>query len=119
MSTPDPAPIWRSLFMLGCYAMAAGCLFRGIREGTRAPTPRERWMQASGQVGLYAFLVFMFWLLESWAHHRTPFYLYDIRFTDLLPRFRFEDLGVPRGISNACTEMVLRLAKEPRADRIP
>jgi hypothetical protein len=118
-TVPAPPTVWLTLFVLGCYAMAAGCLFRGIREGVRADTPCARWRESSGQVFLFASLTFLFWLLESWAHHRTPFYLYSTAFADLVPRLRFEALGAPRGVENACTELVLCLAKQPGADRIP
>lgn len=114
----DPHAPYRWLFTAGCYAMAAGCLYHGIREGAQARPPHSPWKQAGGQVFLFAFLVFAFWLVESWAHHRTPFYLYSTAFGDLVPRFRFEGL-VESGVTNRCTKLVLALVKELRADRIP
>jgi 4-hydroxybenzoate polyprenyltransferase len=110
----DPAAPWRLLFMTGCYAMAAGCLYRGIREGARDRSFRVGLVQCV----LFAFLVGMFWFLESWAHHRTPFYVYSTAFTDLVPRLALEGV-VDRGVTNACTTMVLGVQEALRADRIP
>jgi 4-hydroxybenzoate polyprenyltransferase len=109
----DPPTFWLLLFIAACYAMAAGCIYRGIREGARARSLRV----GIAQCVLFVFLVGAFWFVESWAHHRTPFYLYSAAFPDLLRRFPLD--GIPHGVTNACTRLVLGLADASGADRIP
>src|SRR6516162_1469288 len=106
-SIPEPSFLWTTLFMVGSYAMAASCLFWGIWEGTQRSSTLSKWKSASGQVLTFALLAGVYWFVESWAHYRTPFYLYSGQFPDLLSRLPFESWHLSRGVDNDCIKNVL------------
>ncbi len=72
---------WVLLFTFCTYVMAAGCLYRGIKQGAA----KGAW-EALGQVAIFGSFVFIFWSVESWAHFRASYYIYSDVFTDLIPR---------------------------------
>jgi 4-hydroxybenzoate polyprenyltransferase len=109
-----PSAAWVQIFTFGCYAMFLACFFHAVSDGAHPDKRRVR----ANVTALLAF-VFAYWFVESWAHHRTPYYSYATGFVDLLPRLPIGSLGVPSGPSNACTSMVLGLDESMRANGIP
>lgn len=99
--------------MVACYAAAAVCLYRAIRDGYRTSL-----RCALGQLLVFAGFAGAFWFVESWAHHRTCFYLYSATFSDMLLRIHF-DAWVPPGVANGCTQLVGALEPELGAQGIP
>jgi len=112
-SRSEPETFWTRLFMLACYAAAGVCLYRSIREGCRTSLKC-----ALGQVCVFAGFAVAFWFVESWAHHRTGFYLYSATFADGVSRIPFERVVAP-GVVNECTQLVARLGEALDATRIP
>jgi 4-hydroxybenzoate polyprenyltransferase len=94
---PTPAPVfWVYLFVVLCYAAALGCVYHAARVGmtefhevSKRPWP---WPALTGitWIGLFVLFVLACWSVESWAHFRTPFYVYDPAFPDLIPRVPFK-----------------------------
>jgi 4-hydroxybenzoate polyprenyltransferase len=109
----EPEILWTRLFMLACYAAASVCLYRCIRKGFETSLKC-----ALGQVFVFASFAVMFWFVESWAHHRTGFYLYSTTFSDGIPRIPFGRVVGP-GVLNECTQMVATLGGALDAERIP
>jgi 4-hydroxybenzoate polyprenyltransferase len=71
-----------------------------------------------GQVFVFASFAGVFWFVESWAHHRTGFYLYSASFSDGVPRIPFGRIVGP-GVVNECTQLVSTLGHALDAQRIP
>jgi 4-hydroxybenzoate polyprenyltransferase len=111
--TAEPEIFWTRIFMATCYAAAAVCLYRAMREGYRTS-----FKCALAQVLVFTGFAGAFWFVESWAHHRTGFYLYSATFSDALPRIRFDAL-VPAGVVNECTKLVGALGPKLQTQGIP
>jgi 4-hydroxybenzoate polyprenyltransferase len=112
----DSPSFWTHVFTLCAYAMAAGCLYRGIKEGSR-----DGVSAAFGQILIFAFFTFLYWFLESWAHHRTPYYVYSTTFSDLIPRCPWIENIIDQAKDDTCTKLVIKIQKDPDIDinRIP
>lgn len=106
--------LWTHAFTLTSYAMAIGCIYCGIREGSRPGQYQPfAWLREPIVFGLF---VVSMWLLESYALYRTPYYAYSSTFSDKLPRLLSDWFAahVQPGNTNACTETA-----QSFADHIP
>ena len=84
-------------FVLGCYVMAAGCLFWGVKAAYGEGSSQGRWRPVWGEIGLFAFFFAFYWLLESWMNARAPYYIYSTTLPDLFPHFPFPERELPDG----------------------
>jgi 4-hydroxybenzoate polyprenyltransferase len=106
---------WSDVFLLASYGMLTGCIYGAIARGAKAGQGRGKFdgpvSEALRQVGILLFFVFAFWFLESYAHDRTPYYLYSDTFRDLLPRasgaaVKWLSASLPPPRENFCTVYV-------------
>jgi hypothetical protein len=107
-------PLCTYAFILLSYAMACGCLIHIVRDGLARSKKKggpPAWNAVGSQFLLFAFLVFGMLLVESYAHHRSPYYVYSSRFWD---RVGYVPLGfLPANpLPNRCTELVRSLGDE-------
>lgn len=111
-SLPRSPQGWTDLFMLACYFMAVACVYGGLQKSL-ARADRRAWT-ALKELLVFGFFVFMFWSLESYAHERTPYYLYSRSFRDLIPQAHYFTTwiqGLPRSC-DACTQAVDAFVRE-------
>jgi 4-hydroxybenzoate polyprenyltransferase len=114
MNSIDSPALWTHAFTLTSYVMAIGCIYCGVRGGSRqGQYPRLVWLREPVVFGLF---VVSMWLLESYALYRTPYYAYSSTFSDKLPRLLSDwfPAHLPAGNTNACTVTARSLA-----DHIP
>jgi 4-hydroxybenzoate polyprenyltransferase len=98
---------WADVFCIVSYVMTVGCVYGAIRRSSSEAPSGQKVRAAASQVGIVLFFAFMFWFLESWAHHRTPYYKYAEEFRDLVPRLHVDALGT--GLANTCTTAVKKV----------
>jgi hypothetical protein len=85
--------------MVAAYGAALSCVYACIRIGR---------IQGFG-AGLRQLVIFLgfavlYYLLESWAHHRIPHYFYPPVFADMVPTFPWSSLsGFPAAAASSCT----------------
>lgn len=113
MNIVDSPAFWTHSFTLTAYLMAIGCIYCGVREGSRPGHFPLAWLREPMVFGLF---VVSMWLLESYALYRTPYYAYSSTFSDKLPRLLSDWLPkhVEPGLTNACT-----MRAQSHADHIP
>lgn len=122
LPVPDPAStFWIRIFVFFVYALMLGCVYHAARVGAleyeRARQlgypPHVRVSAALTWLVFLALFAVLFWALESWAHFRTPFYLYDKGFPDLIPRIPFRDYlsSAWQPIVHECSTTVQKLMK--------
>lgn len=124
MSSPEvPSELWVNLFVLSCASLALCCLYHAVKVGLaewsfaleRRDSRFARIRAAITHVLSFALFAFLFWLLESWAHFRTPYYVYSPVFPDLLPRLDFDALLTwdPETRHRDCAAALIEFMKRP------
>jgi hypothetical protein len=63
--------VWHVVFMLGGYTSILVCLYAAYRIGQA-----EGWQWGVAQLLILAVFLLLYWLLESWAGVRTPYFWY-------------------------------------------
>lgn len=71
-------------FMIGAYIAALCCIYACIREARIAGD----WRRGLTQFLILVGFAVLFWVLESWANHRAPFYTYPPIFPDMIRHFQ-------------------------------
>jgi hypothetical protein len=74
--------VWHYLLLLTAYAAAASCLYAAYRIGITSG-----WSQGIRQFLIFVLFALLFYLLESWAHLRVPYYYYPPVMPDTIPLF--------------------------------
>ena len=112
--------LWTQIFILISYIAALGCLYHAARVGVleyaeakHLGHPRiARVLAAASQVVFFVVFVVFLWAIESWAHFRTPFYVYDESFqAEMIPRIPFAAF-MPASwapVPHKCSDLVQQL----------
>ena len=74
--------IWHWLFFVTAWSAAASCLYAAYRIGSTSG-----WAQGIRQLFIFILFALLFYLLESWAHLRVPYYYYPPVMPDTIPLF--------------------------------
>jgi 4-hydroxybenzoate polyprenyltransferase len=125
------SPFWTYVFIGISYTAALGCLSHAVRMGAleyavakQLKHPRVARISAAASPALFFLgFVVVLWAIESWAHFRTPFYVYDESFErDMIPRIPFAAF-MPASwapVPHKCSDLVLQLMCAHRVfTRIP
>ena len=109
---------WTTLFVGSCYLMGLACLWRCLRVGNEAG-----WSLALRELAVFLLFCGLGYGVESWAHSRTPYYLYWQAFPDRVPRIPFDSyawfthLFLPP--SHPCSDLVMARMKDLGGREIP
>jgi 4-hydroxybenzoate polyprenyltransferase len=105
---------WFDFFSAVTYAAAGLCTYGAVKRGfAQHQRSSKRWHRVYGVVGQLTVLVVFgvaMWALESYAHWRTPYYVYpqylgtQTGFRDLIPFANFSWVSHPS--SNVCVDHV-------------
>jgi hypothetical protein len=91
-------PTWPQLWVVAAYSAFFVTLYAIYRI----------WISHGWAVGLRQLLTFvlfavLFWLLESWAFYRAPYYYYPPLFPDMIPHYRWDLVSwFPGVIASEC-----------------
>lgn len=110
---------WTDTFMVVSYAMALGCVYRGIRRGARGHHEGKSITKAVLlELTVFTTFVVLLWGLESLAKYAVPYYIYSPKFRDLVP-----ELGLVRRLppppATTCTSYVAEIQHTYNAAGIP
>ncbi|MGI9590016.1 MAG: carotenoid biosynthesis protein [Myxococcota bacterium] len=74
--------IWHILLLIAAYVAALSSVYAAIRIGRESG-----WGEGLRQLAIFLGFVVLYYLLESWAHHRLPYAFYPPVFPDMVPTF--------------------------------
>lgn len=90
---------WHVLLLVVAYGSAVSCVYAALRIGLASG-----WGAGLRQLLVFLAFVLLYYLLESWAHHRVPYYHYPPVFPDMVPTFPWDAVpGFPGPAPSACT----------------
>jgi len=73
---------WHSLFLLAAYTAALSCFIAAYRIGSTLG-----WAEGLKQLLIFLLFALLFYLLESWARLRVPYYFYPPVMPDMLATY--------------------------------
>src|SRR5262245_54513675 len=95
----EPPLSWIAVFVATAYLMGVACVYRALRVASV-----EGWMPGCREIAIFLVFCGLGYTTESWAHARTPYYVYAKEFPDRLPRIPFEkSCWFPEPRSTACS----------------
>ncbi len=113
MEAPNPGFLgpdglfWVWTFTVGVFAAAVVHLWSAFREAKRRSEKSRPWIDGVWQLVIFSLIVGGFYLLESWADHRTPYFLYPNGFPLMLEPHKFDCCEPERtGILGVCAKFV-------------
>lgn len=90
--------IWHILFLVAAYGAALSSVYAAIRIGRTSG-----WGEGLRQLAIFLGFVALYYLLESWAHHRLPYTFFPPVFPDRVPTFPWPSLpGVSAAPPSSC-----------------
>jgi hypothetical protein len=106
--SPATYGIWHILFLLVAYGSALVCLYATYRIGVE-----QGWRWGVIHLLIFCGFVLLFWLLESYAASRTPYFSYPLPPNGLPDAIGFLPFAQPPALKNWC------LVPVPENVRIP
>lgn len=82
----EPPFSWIAVFLAVSYLMGVACVYHALRV-----VGEEGWSSGLREIAIFLAFCGLGYFVESWAHARTPYYVYATEFPDRLPRLPVEN----------------------------
>src|SRR4030095_6800387 len=77
---------WIAVFVAVSYLMGVACVYHALRV-----FGEEGWSSGFREIAIFLVFCGLGYFVESWAHARTPYYVYATECPDRLPRLPVEN----------------------------